>query len=130
MSAKDPILLATTIFVRQEDGTRKQYHQGEAVPGLDAEQVERLTKCGALGTSADLEPEAVEHEDVIERNGAGVPVPDADDGVERPDEDANKPELVTWIYENVAKEDGSDYTKTELNKMSPDDLRAIIESVE
>ena len=133
MSKGAPVLLATTIFVLQEGGNYKQFHRGEAVPGLNEEQVERLTKCGALGTSDDIEPEAVETDDGIERNGMGVPVEEAEAGETgsgRPDEDANKPELVTWIYENVAKEDGSDYTKTELNKMGSDDLRALIESVE
>lgn len=130
MSKGAPVLLATTIFVLQEGGNYKQFHRGEAVPGLNEEQVERLTKCGALGTAADVEPEVVEPEDVIERNGAGVPVPDADDDTDRPAEGANKPELVAWIYANVAKDDGSDYTKSELNKMSPEDLRALIDSVE
>lgn len=129
MSAKAPVLLATTIFVRQEDGTRKQYHRGEAVPGLDDEQVERLTKCGALGRAADLEPEAAaDAVDEVERNGMGVPVPEDDTG--KPAEDANKPELAAWIYENVAKEDGSDYSKSELNRMNKDELQAIIDSVE
>lgn len=121
MSGRDPILLATTIFVLQEGGNYKQFHRGEAVPGLNEEQVERLTKCGALGTAADVEPAAPE--------SASAEAPAATDGGDKPDEDANKPELVEWVFNNVAKADGSDYTKSELTKMRVDELRDLIESV-
>lgn len=53
-----------------------------------------------------------------------------DDLPAKPDAEANKPELVTWVFNNVAKADGSDYSKSELAKMKVDDLRAIIESVD
>jgi hypothetical protein len=143
VSASDPVLLATTIFVRQEDGTRKQYHRGEAVPGLNDEQVDRLTKCGALGTSDDLEPEVVETDDGIERNGMGVPVGDGDDaepvddadaadddGVEKPAKIANKATLVAWLVDNAAKDDGSDFTATELNQKNKDELWELIDGIE
>lgn len=130
MSKGAPVLLATTIFVLQDGGNYKQFHRGEAVHGLNEEQVERLTKCGALGSASDVEPELVKPEADIERNGMGVPVPEVEPGADKPVEGANKPELVTWVYDNLAHEDGSDYTKSELNKMSSDDLRALIDSVE
>jgi hypothetical protein len=126
-----PVLLATTIFVLQEGGNYKQFHRGDAVPGLNEEQIERLTKHGALGTADDIEPDGVEvGADDVERNGMGVPVSDPDVGSDKPADDANKPDLVEWVYENVAKPDGSDYTKSELNRMNKDELVDLINSVE
>lgn len=133
MSKGAPILLATTIFVLQEGGNYKQYHHGEAVPGLNDEQVERLTKCGALGTTADLEPEVVVGAEEVEDDTVSTDAEDDADGsgeAAKPEGDANKPALVKWIFDNVTKDDGSDYTKSELNKLTIPKLWDIINSVE
>lgn len=117
MSAAKYVLLAEVFYQRQEDGSRKRYRTGDVVTGLSGEQVERLLKAKAIGSEADL---AVEPEPVAEE-------PEGDDG--KPGEDATKPELVEWIYANVAKADGEDYTKTELRKLDPAELRSIVDSV-
>lgn len=118
MSATEYVLLAEVFYLRQEDGSRKRYRTGDVVDGLNDEQVERLLRAKAIGSADDLpEPEPVDDETEGEVGG-------------KPAEDATKPELVEWIYENVAKADGEDYTKTELRKMDPKELRAIVDSVE
>jgi hypothetical protein len=129
-----PVLLATTIFVLQEGGNYKQFHRGEAVPGLNEEQVDRLTKCGALGTSDDLEPEAVETDDGVERNGAGVPVSDEDaddaddEGVELPPKVASKPVLIQWLVDNAVDSEGNDYVADELEEQTKAQLWELIDA--
>lgn len=120
MSKGAPILLATTIFVLQEGGNYKQYHRGEAVPGLNEEQVERLTKCGALGSASDLESDLFGP--VLEPADEGV----EDEGVELPVKVANKSVLVDWLVTNASKEDGSDFTADELEELTKDQLWELI----
>ena len=49
---------------------------------------------------------------------------------EKPVLTAKKEVLVAWVAENVAKEDGSDYTVDELNELTKPQLQEIIDSVE
>lgn len=120
MSSTKYVLLASVFHQRQEDGNRKRFRTGDIITGLSDDDAERLLKAKAIALPGD-----VASAPDLESPGGSAETAD-----EKPGEDANKPELVAWLYENVAKEDGSDYTKTELNKMSPDELRAIVDSVE
>lgn len=121
MSKGDPVLLATTIFVLQEGGNYKQFHRGETVPGLNEEQVDRLTKCGALGSSADLAPE-VDEVDSVEDD------PSTDGG--KPDEDATKADLIEWLVDNAVDADGADYTTSKLQPLNKAALWELINAVE
>ncbi len=113
------VLLAEVFYLRQEDGSRKRYRTGDVVEVLNDEQVERLLRAKAIGSADDLpEPEPVDDE------GEG------EAGDDKPTEDAKKPELVEWVFANVSKADGSDYSKSELNRMNKDELVEIIESVD
>lgn len=116
MSNGAPILLATTIFVLQEGGNYKQFYRGDAVPGLDEEQVDRLTKCGALGSAVDVEAEAGE----IDPDGGADDDADGegadDEVVELPPKVANKPVLVQWLVDNATQEDGSAFVAEELDE--------------
>lgn len=121
MSATEYVLLAEVFYLRQGDGSRKRYRTGDVIEGLNDERVERLLKAGAIARPGDVPAES--EPDVAEEAG------ESDEVGDKP-ADATKPELVEWIYANVAKEDGSDYTKTELRQLSPDELRDIVRSVD
>lgn len=116
-AASKYVLLASVFFQRQQDGSRKRFLRGDTITGLSDEQVTRLVKARAIAAPGDVELEPAE------------PVHIDGTDTSKPGEGANKPVLVGWIFENVAKEDGSDYTKTELNKLKVGELRAIIDSV-
>lgn len=121
MSKGDPVLLATTIFVLQEGGNYKQFRRGEAVPGLNEEQVDRLTKCGALGSASDLAPGADEV-DLVEdapSSGGGKPA-----------EDATKADLIEWLVDNAVDADGVDYTTSKLQPLNKAALWDLINAVE
>lgn len=107
-------VVAPLVLAKDQSGHTHHIYRGGLVPWLSKEQAEHF-----LG------------ENLVVKVGAKADEPEqvADDAG-KPGEDAHKPELVEWVYNNVAKEDGSDYTKTELNKLSPDELRAIVDSVE
>lgn len=122
MSKGDPVLLATTIFVLQEGGNYKQFHRGEAVPGLNEEQVDRLTKCGALGSAADLEPEVGEGDSGCDTESAG--------GESKLGEDATKAELIEWLVDNAVDADGADYTASKLQPLNKAALWELINAVE
>ena len=122
MSKSDPVLLATTIFVLQEGGNYKQFHRGEAVPGLNEEQVDRLTKCGALGSAVDLEPLAVE--------GGSSDDAESHEGESRLGEDATKAELIEWLVDNAVDADGADYTASKLQPLNKAALWELINAVE
>lgn len=124
MSGDVPVLLATTIFVLQEGGHYKQFYRGDAVPGLNEEQVERLTKCGALGKASDVEPQAVEDDSEV-----GADVVPAEDG-SKPDEDATKADLIEWLVENAVDADGADYTASKLQPLNKAALWELINAVE
>lgn len=86
---------------------------------------------GGGGAGAAAETAVLHHDIQVNVTESAAAEGDPGDGFPaKPDADANKPELVSWVLDNVAKADGSDYTKSELAKMKVEDLRAIIESVE
>lgn len=116
MSATEYVLLAEVFYLRQEDGSRKRYRTGDVVDGLNDEQVERLLRAKAIGSADDLEPVDDETDAEVED--------------EKPTGDDAKPVLVEWVLANVAKADGTDYSKSELNRMNKDELVEIIESVD
>lgn len=109
-------VLVPCVIARDQGGHSHHYYEGAVIPWLDKDQASRWLdeeQVAKLAAGPRDEP-------------AAEP---ADDGG-KPGADAHKPELVEWVYANVAKEDGSDYTKTELRDKSPEELRAIVDSVE
>lgn len=148
--------ITTALWVYETpEGNRRIAYHGEKVE-LAAEEAERGEKEGVFNQPpAGTVTPGLSH-DVLADNFANVydavgtpatdeeaiaplshdvqPVVAESSAVEadssKPDAEANKPELVEWVFNNVAKADGSDYTKSELAKMKVDELRDIIESVD
>lgn len=154
------VVTVTRLYQSRPDGSEKKYFRGAVVDDFTDEDAARHLASGSIakatsGVAKDAQEEAelaaataaaeaatlaaanaaalaadaalVEQ---IERGAEGGDTDGSDGPPPRPDAEANKPELIAWIFENVTKADGSDYTKTELRKMNPDELRGIIDSVE
>ena len=108
-------VVAPCVIAKDQEGRQHHSYQGDKISWLSPEQAKYFLDENLVvkdGAAAQPEPEGAE------TNG------------DKPGEDAHKPELVAWVYANVAKADGGDYTKAELGKMSPEELRAIVDSVE
>lgn len=95
------ILLASVFYLRQEDGSRKRFRQGDVVTGLSDDQVERLLKAGAIGSkSAPSQTEGDTDVDV------------------RPKHVAPKAEWVDYaVTQGADREGAEDMTKAELIEM-------------
>lgn len=106
------LVTAPCVIARDQDGKLHHRYEGNVIAWLSDEQAEHFLSTG-----------------LVERTDKGVGGSEPATGG-KPGPDANKPELVEWIYANVAKADGSDYTKTELRALDPEELRAIVDSVE
>lgn len=46
---------ATRMFVRQDDGTDKEYRRGDSVSGLSSDDVERFKKAGAIASGEEAQ---------------------------------------------------------------------------
>lgn len=116
MSASEYVLLASVFYLRQEDGSRKRYREGDLVTGLNDEQVHRLLRAKAIARPAD------------------VPAPDEPKPTEpadgKPADDATKAELIDWLVENAVDESGGDYTPSKLQPLNKAALWGLINSVE
>ncbi|MGB0971358.1 MAG: hypothetical protein ACPGVG_10395 [Mycobacterium sp.] len=112
-SATEYVLLASALYLRQEDGSRKRYRSGDVVSGLSDEQASRLLTAKAIAVPGREQPAADDD-------------PDAGD---KPEPDANKPALVAWLLANVVKDDGSEYSEAALNRLSKPKLWELINSV-
>lgn len=95
------ILLASVFYLRQEDGSRKRFRQGDVVTGLSNDQVQRLLKAGAIGSKS--EPAQAEG--------------DSDVDV-RPKHVAPKAEWVDYaVTQGADREGAEDMTKADLIEM-------------
>ncbi|MDH6199189.1 hypothetical protein M2272_005857 [Mycobacterium frederiksbergense] len=99
------ILLASVFYLRQEDGSRKRFRQGDVVTGLSDDQVQRLFKAGALGSKS--QPERIEGD-------TGTVL----DGDLRPKHVAPKAEWIDYaVTQGADREGAEDMTKAELIEM-------------
>lgn len=101
-------MIAPCVIAKDQEGKNHHRYEGDVIAWLSDEQAEHFIVSELvteIGTAAD---------------DAG-----------KPDANATNAELIAWIVDNVAKEDGSDYTAEELGSpLKKADLRAIVDSVE
>jgi hypothetical protein len=87
---------------------------------------------GIIEWLSDAQAEHFLAEKLVVETGA-APEAEADPGAvdgAKPPHTAKKDVLVAWIVDNVAKEDGADYTADELNELNKAQLSGLIDSVE
>jgi hypothetical protein len=102
---------APLVLAKDQGGQTHHVYQGGVIHYLSDEQREHFL---------------AEH--LVEETDEADDAPD--DGDDKPSKAAKKDELVAWVAERVAKDDGSDYTVEELEAMKVPELRAIVDSVE
>lgn len=101
---------------------------------LVKDEARRITYAyeGALVRLLPFQAEQFLAENLVEESDGELsdePV-DGEQALTKPGSTAKKPELVAWVVDNLAKDDGSDYTTDEAEALKVDELRALIESVE
>lgn len=102
------VLLASVLYLRQEDGSRKRFRQGDAVVGLSDDQVQRLLKAGAIGSGA--QPQRIEGDTDTVLDGELKHV--------APKHVAPKAEWVDYaVTQGADREGAEDMTKAELIEM-------------
>ena len=114
------LVTAACVLAKDQAGNVRYFYEGDVIPWLSDQQAEHF-----LG------------EDLVEETDKGVggsePV-DEDDAPpaegDKPAEDATKADLVAWVSANVVKDDGSDYSEAELNRMNKDQLWKLINAVD
>lgn len=108
---------APLVLARDQGGRVHHRYAGEVISWLDDEQRSHFLSLGLVHEVGDVA-------------ASSEPAPDEpDDTGGRPAEDAKKADLVDWVLANALKEDGSEYSEAELNRLNKDDLRALINSV-
>lgn len=113
------LVTAACVLAKDQAGNVRYFYEGDVIPWLSDEQAEHFLL-----------------EDLVEQTDRGVggaePVEDVapeSDG-DKPAEDATKAQLVEWVSANAVKDDGSDYSEAELNRMNKDQLWELIDAVE
>lgn len=104
------IVDAPLVLARDQGGHVHHRYQGAVIDWLSDEQAEHFLSLGLVHRSGDTSAD--------------------DAGSDRPDADATKPTLVAWLAANATKDDGSEFTESELNKLNKPDLWGLINSVE
>lgn len=103
---------APLVLARDQEGKVHHCYQGAVIPWLPEDLAEHLLGLGMV----HVEGNAVADE------------PAAADG--KPDADATKAELITWLVENAVDEDGGDYTESKLHPLNKAALWDLINAVE
>lgn len=106
-------VVAPLVLARDKEDRTHHVYEGGVIDWLSDEQRDHFLDSGlVVEVNADPDDE------------------DEDGGVEKPNRQANKADLVAWLVANVSKDDGSDYTTEELDALTKDQLWALIDSVE
>lgn len=108
---------APLVLARDKEGKVHERYQDAVIDWLDDDQKRHFLETN-----------------LVEEIGAPAPVEVADDEPvadgEKPPADATNKVLIAWLVANVAKEDGSDYTESELKPLNKAALQELIDSVE
>lgn len=110
-------VIVPCVLARDKEGKVHERYEGAVIDWLDDDQKRHFLESGLVeevGAPASDETTADE--------------PPADG--EKPPADATNKVLVAWLVANVAKEDGSDYTESELKPLNKAALQELIDSVE
>lgn len=110
------LVTAACVIAQDQDGKLHHHYEDDVIAWLSDEQAEHFVSSG-LVEETDSDP------------GGSEPVDEPDDTNGKPAEDAKKADLVEWVLTNALKEDGSEYAEAELNRLTKDELWALINSV-
>lgn len=108
-------VVAPLVIAKDHEGRPYHVYEGGVIQWLSDEQAAHFLGTGLVvkfGTDGDVDE-----------------APNGEDG-DKPAEDATKAELVAWVSANVVKDDGSDYSEAELNRMNKDQLWELINAVD
>lgn len=109
---------APLVLARDQAGRVHHCYQGALIPWLDDEQRKHFVGLGLVHEVGDMAaPDEPDSDDTDPDTGG------------RPTEDDSKADLVAWVLANAEKEDGSDYSESELNRLNKGQLVELINSV-
>lgn len=121
---------APLVLARDQEGRVHHRYQGAVIDWLSDEQAEHFLGLGLVHKVGD-EPAAdpSEPDSADAGNGGDLGSADsADSG--KPASDATNKVLVAWLVDNAVKEDGSDYTQSELKPLNKAALWELINAIE
>jgi len=102
------------VLARDKEGKVHERYQGAVIDWLDDDQKRHFLESGLV--------------EEVGNTPADDDEPPA--GGEKPAAAATNKVLIAWLVENVAKEDGTDYTEAELKPLNKAQLRELVDSVE
>lgn len=109
-------VIAPCVVTKDREGKNRHRYEGDVIAWLSDEQAEHFV-------SSALVEEIGSVADESNSDDAGP------DGGGRPTEDDSKADLVAWVLANAIKDDGSEYSESELNRLNKGQLVELINSV-